>query len=193
MSPEKTADSGVIREYFEQLRQLLASVDLRQLERVVQILREARDRGASVYVIGNGGSAATASHFATDLSKATKRSGVLPLRVMGLTDNVPLISALANDDGYDSIFTSQLEPLLRAGDVLIAISVSGNSLNVVRAVEFARQRDATTIALLGFDGGRLLTIADFPIHVASVPAVYGPVEDTHLALHHLITACLANS
>jgi D-sedoheptulose 7-phosphate isomerase len=171
----------------------LASVDLSQVEEVVRTLRGARERGSSVYVVGNGGSAATASHFATDLGKATKRPGGQPLRVTSLTDNMPWLSALANDDGYEHVFTGQLENLLRDGDVLVAISVSGNSPNVVRAVELARQRRATTVAFVGFDGGRLLSTADLCIHVASQPGLYGPVEDAHLAIHHLITTCLARA
>src|SRR5438874_1864061 len=140
----KSDDAAFVRQYIEQVRDLLANIDVGRVDEVVRMFRDARERGSTVYIIGNGGSAATASHFATDLSKATKRSGTKSLRVISLVDNTPWLSALANDDGYDRIFTGQLESLLRNRDVLVAISVSGNSANVVRAVEFARQRGAAT-------------------------------------------------
>jgi D-sedoheptulose 7-phosphate isomerase len=190
---QEVDDAAVVRRYIEHVRNLLASINVGQVDAVVRTLRNARERGSTIYLVGNGGSAATASHFATDLSKATKRSGAKPFRVISLVDNTPWLSALANDDGYDRIFTGQLENLLGNGDVLVAISVSGNSPNVVQAVEFARQRGATTVAFVGFDGGRLLGTADICVHVPSEPGVYGPVEDTHLALHHLIAACLARA
>lgn len=191
MSSEPIDDDAVARAYLESTRSLLDAVDISQVTGVVKILREARERAATVYIVGNGGSAATASHVATDLSKATDRDGFPRVRALSLTDNVAWMTALSNDHGYEDVFAGQLQSLLRAGDVLIAISASGNSPSVLRAVELAHQRRATTIAFVGFDGGALLRSADFAIHVASERGAYGPVEDVHLAIHHLITSCLA--
>ena len=191
--PESVGDSDVLRTYFTRLRDLLGGVDYEALERIVDLLRVARDRGSAVYVAGNGGSAAAASHFATDLAKATRRPGKSPLRVLSLTDNTAWLTALANDEGYEHVFTGQLESLLRDGDVLILISASGNSPNVIRAAELARQRGAKSVALVGFDGGQLLRLVDISVHAASETDAYGPVEDTLLAVHHAIAACLARA
>jgi len=191
MSSEPIDDDAVARAYLDGTRRLLAAVDVGQVTRVVKVLREARERAATVYIVGNGGSAATASHFATDLSKATVRDGSPRVRALSLTDNVALMTALSNDLGYEQVFVGQLRGLLRPGDVLIAISVSGSSPNVLRTVELAHECGATSIAFVGFDGGQLVRSADLAIHVASERGVYGPVEDVHLAIHHLVTTCLA--
>lgn len=177
--------------YFGYVIQLIQAVDVSAVEPVVSILRSARERGASVYIMGNGGSAATASHFANDLGKAAKKSGRTPTRVLSLADNVSWLTALANDEGYENVFTGQLDNHLRPGDVVIAISTSGNSTNLVRAVELAKSRGATTIGILGFDGGTLGKLVDVILLVPSQLGYYGPVEDVHMILHHVITACLA--
>ena len=177
----------IAAEYLEYVGGLLASVDLDALERVVAALREARDRGAGIYVVGNGGSAAAASHFATDLAKL----GGAAMRVMSLTDNIPLLTALANDHGYQEVFERQLANLFAPGDVLVAISASGNSPNLIRAVESAKARGGTTVALVGFDGGVLRDAVDHALFVPSEFGRYGPAEDVHLILQHVITSCLA--
>ena len=177
--------------YLQYLRTLLDAVDLDQLEAVVSVLRCARQRGAAVYIVGNGGSAATASHFATDLANLSRRLGKPPLKVVSLVDNTARLTALANDTGYANVFSEQLEALAEPGDVLIAISASGNSPCLLRAAEVSRARGLTTIGLLGFDGGALLELVDLAIHVRSLPGVYGPVEDVHVALAHMVAACLA--
>ena len=190
---QATSDSLVselAHSYFQYVTQLVQATDVSTLERVVNRLRSARERGACVYIMGNGGSAATASHFANDLCKAAKKSGKSPIRAFCLTDNVPWLTALANDEGYESIFTGQLDNHLRPGDVVIAISASGNSPNLVRAVELAKSRDATTIGILGFDGGVLRQMVDVLLLVPSEIGRYGPVEDVHLMLEHVITECL---
>src|SRR5687768_2834514 len=130
----------IAADYFRAFERLLHQVDLDRIERIVQSLRTARDRGATVYVAANGGSAATASHWVNDLGKTTKRSGQMPMRVMSLSDNVSWLTALANDEGYEHVFSGQLENFALAGDVLVVISASGNSPNLVRAVELARTR-----------------------------------------------------
>jgi len=176
--------------YFGYVTQLIQGIDLSALEQVVNNLRSARERGACVYIMGNGGSAATASHFANDLGKAAKKSGKPPIRAFCLTDNVPWLTALANDEGYENVFAGQLDNHLRLGDVVIAISASGNSPNLVRAVELAKSRGATTIGILGFDGGTLRQMVDMLLLVPSKTGRYGPVEDVHLILEHVITDCL---
>lgn len=188
--PEGQDDAITVREYLRQTQDLLASIKIEEVIRVVDVLRAARRRGATVFIIGNGGSAAGASHFATDLTKASRRSHGPPLRVTSLTDNAALMTAASNDEGYDRVFVSQLEGLLREEDVVVAISASGRSPNVLAAVEFVRQRRAISVALVGFDGGELLGCADHAVHIRSAAGAYGPVEDALLAVHHSIAECL---
>jgi D-sedoheptulose 7-phosphate isomerase len=184
-SPERIAD-----DYLAAFRDLLARIDLDAVCRVVGRLREAREVGAAVYIAGNGGSASTAAHFANDLGKAAKRSGRTPFRVMSLTDNTSWLTALANDEGYERVFTGQLENFARAGDVLVVISASGSSANLVSAVEFARLRDMVTIGFLGFDGGLLKDRVDELVWVETEPGAYGPVETAHVLLCDVISTCL---
>lgn len=181
----------IVRAYLDCLKNLLDQIDSGALGQVVSALNDARVRGASVYILGNGGSAATASHLANDLGKATKKHGRGAVRVVSLADNSAWITALANDEGYSRAFSGQLDSLLRSGDIVIGISASGNSENMLVAMELAKARGATTIGLLGFDGGALLKMVDMSIHIATESGYYGPVEDVHLALGHLITLCLS--
>src|SRR5919109_2167583 len=155
-NPVKQVATG----YLEAFESVLHLVNVDEIEKVVRHLQDARDSRATIYVAGNGGSAATASHWVNDLGKATKCSGEVPLRVMSLSDNVPWLTALANDEGYDRVFSGQLENFARPGDVLVVISASGNSPNLIAAVELARRRGLLTIGFLGFDGGALKTQVD---------------------------------
>ena len=141
-----------LAEHFGAFEKMMRQVDVQAVERVVQRLRLTRQDATTIYIAGNGGSAATASHWVNDLGKATKTGGRSPMRVMSLSDNVSWLTALANDEGYDRVFAGQLENFARSGDVLIVISASGNSPNLVKAVELARGRGVTTIGFLGFDG-----------------------------------------
>ncbi len=172
------------RDYFERLQRMLAGVDLADIGRVADILYAAWTEGRTVYVIGNGGSAATASHMACDLSKGTTAPGRNRLRVVSLADNVAWLTAIGNDLDYDSIFTEPLENQFRADDVLVAISASGNSSNIVKAVEWANAHGGRTIAFCGFSGGRIRVLADVSVHFQSHD--YGPVEDGHLILNHIL-------
>jgi D-sedoheptulose 7-phosphate isomerase len=160
-------------------------MDVTAIGAFAEALLDAREREATVYFIGNGGSAATASHFANDLAIGTRTTG-RPFRVVSLVDNVPMLTAVANDFGYAEIFLRQLQVLLRPGDVLVAISASGNSPNLLNAVEFANGIGATTIGLTGFDGGRLRQLAHLVVHVPTSAGEYGPVEDAHMVLDHLV-------
>ena len=189
----EASEQALAADYFRQVSELARSVDLDAVEAVVGMLREARRRGSTVFVIGNGGSAATASHLATDLANAPRRAGQPPLRVFSLTDNNACLTAIGNDDGYDSVFASQLDRCLFPNDVLLAISASGNSPNILRAVELAKARGAWTAALTGFTGGDLTDMVDQAVLVRSPIGAYGPVEDVHLMLGHIFTNCLCHA
>lgn len=176
-----------VHEFFD----LWKNVDLDQVDRVYQILSRARDRGAMIYLAGNGGSAATASHWANDLGKGAKAAGQTPIRVISLTDNTSWVTALANDEGYDRVFAGQIENFARPGDVLVVLSASGNSPNLLRAVELARARQVITIGFLGFDGGALKNLVDEVMLLPTRKGAYGLVESGHDLLCHILTACLA--
>jgi len=176
-------------DFLQDVENLLQRVDPAAIERLVELLRSARDRGAAIYVAGNGGSAATASHLVNDLGKATKGAGRRPMRVVSLSDNLSWITALGNDEGFERIFSGQLENYAEPGDILIIISAGGNSPNLVRAVELARDRGLTTIALLGFDGGVLKQAVDVPLWIMSANGAYGAVESVHLILCHALVTC----
>jgi D-sedoheptulose 7-phosphate isomerase len=181
---------GVIPEHLSDVRRMLNQVPMFTVERIVEVLRKARDDGAFIYIAGNGGSAATASHWVNDLGKATKRSGRRPMRVVCLSDNTSWLSALANDEGYERVFAGQLENFAKPGDVLICISASGNSPNLLRAVDVAKEREMTTIGLLGFDGGALKSRVDLMLCVATEKGAYELVEDVHSVLCHAVTKYL---
>jgi len=180
-----------VAELFHAFETMMQQFDLDSVERVIQRLRQARDQGATIYICGNGGSAATASHWVNDLGKATKAAERPPMRVMSLSDNVSWLTALANDEGYDRVFAGQLENFARSGDVLIVISASGNSPNLVKAVELAQSRGITTIGLLGFDGGVLKKQVDDSLWVPTERGAYGLVESFHTLLCHILTDCIA--
>ena len=170
--------------YVEEIKEALGRLPWGEIERVVEVLHEARVNDRQVFIMGNGGSAATASHFACDLGKGTLMPGRPRFRVIALTDNMPLFSALANDFGYDRVFVEQLASLVRPEDVVVGISGSGNSANVLNAIFFARQVGAATIGLTGFDGGRLKELVDVCVVVPN--GCMEQVEDLHLLLEHLI-------
>jgi len=178
-----------VRTYLARLRTALDRVDLAQVERVTDALIRARDERRSVFILGNGGSAARATHFASDLNKVAS-NGPARFRAISLTDNISLITAWANDEAFDQIFVRQLENLLDSGDVVMAFTCSGNSKNVVAAIEFARAQGATTLGVLGGDGGRLASLVDVSVRVEDDD--YEIVEDGHAALCHSIVRFLAD-
>jgi D-sedoheptulose 7-phosphate isomerase len=190
LEPSIVSAQALVTRYLGDLQRLLDQIDPDALGRAVEHLRRAREQGATIYLAGNGGSAATATHLANDLGKATRRSGRRPIRVMCLSDNVSWLTALANDEGYEWVFAGQLENFANPGDVLIVISASGNSPNLVRAVELARDRGLVTVGVLGFDGGRLQGMVDEALWLRSEHGLYGPVESAHTVLLDIITACL---
>jgi D-sedoheptulose 7-phosphate isomerase len=177
-------------EHLTSLATLLKRVDLESLGQVIELLRDAREAGATVFVAGNGGSAATASHWVNDLCKATRCEGWRHIRAACLSDNASWLTALANDEGYERVFSAQLESLGRKGDVLVVISASGNSPNLVSAVGAARELGVKTAGLLGFDGGALLGVVDAHVLLSTAPGDYELVEDGHAALCHAMTVAL---
>jgi len=183
---DPTAFAGA---YLDYLQSVLRGIDTADIGGFIRALLDARERGATVFFIGNGGSAATASHFANDLSIGTNHYE-RPFRAISLTDNVPIITALSNDFGYEEIFVRQLRMLGRQGDVLVGISASGNSPNLLRAFEYARSVGITTVAITAFNGGKLKTMADQGVHVPTEPKEYGPAEDAHMVIDHLVAAFL---
>ena len=176
--------SDHVADYLERLTDSLDEIVSSEVSELGEILYRAYHMGASVFIVGNGGSASTASHMAADLAKNTIGPHMVRFRVMSLNDNISLLTALANDDGYENVFREQLVNLIKPGDVLIAISASGNSPNVLRAIEYAKSRNAQTVGLLGFDGGKALDLVDRAIHVRS--SDYGVIEDAHLVLNHIL-------
>ncbi len=177
------------RSYFDYLKRVLDGVDLKSIRRVVETILDTRERSATVFFIGNGGSAATAAHFANVLSIGTNDYDK-PFRVMNLTDNVAVITAIGNDFGYDEIFSRQLRVHGKRGDVVVAISASGNSPNLLKAFDYAKSAGIKTIAITAFDGGKMKALADDGIHVPTAPKEYGPAEDAHMILDHLIGSYL---
>ncbi len=185
--PEDEGTVGILRTHLLTVGRLLQNLRESDLADLVRALEKARDEGRTVFTMGNGGSAATALHMANDLSRAT-RPGCPPLRVICLSANVSHLSALANDHGYDQVFVRQLVDLVRPGDVLIGISVSGSSANCVNALAYGRQAGAVNLSLLGFDGGRMKALSDHCVHVSSHD--YLPVEDVHLVVAHALARAL---
>jgi D-sedoheptulose 7-phosphate isomerase len=182
------ANLETIKDYISQVADTLSKLPVDQIAGVVDVLSEARDRGSRIFIFGNGGSAATASHFAADLAKGAIHRGKPRFKAFALTDNVPLLSAWANDTDYGNIFSEQLESFVEANDIAIAISGSGNSPNVLNGAEVAKAKGATTIGFIGFDGGRLKDLVDIALVVPSHNMEQ--VEDIHLLLEHVITTCL---
>ncbi len=181
---------AISSEYLLELRGLLDAIDLAAIDRLVDALARAREAGATIFVAGNGGSAATAAHWVNDLGKATKVAGEPHIRVMGLSDNVPWLTALANDEGYHRVFAGQLESFARPGDVLLVISASGNSPNILAAIDTAHEHGLLVLALVGFDGGTALTMADDYVLVSTAHGKYGLVESVHSVICDLVTTCL---
>lgn len=173
-----------LQNYISKLQRTMDQLPQSLISDVIHVLQRARMRGNQVFIMGNGGSASTASHFVCDLAKNTRFDGLPHFRAIGLTDNMEIFSAYANDEGYENVFSQQLINLIKPDDIIIAISASGNSKNVVNAVEEAKKYGVTTIGFTGFDGGRLGQIVDLHIHVDS--DIIEHVEDIHLMLEHMI-------
>jgi phosphoheptose isomerase len=177
--------------YFEESARAAGSIDLEAVELAAAILLKAYTSGAAVFSCGNGGSASVANHLQCDHTKGVRTGTDLLTRVTSLSSNVELLTAIANDLAFDQIFTYQLQSQARPGDVLVAISSSGCSENIINALSFARDNEMRTIALTGFTGGDLKSIADVAIHVDCTN--YGVVEDLHQAIMHSIAQFIRQS
>ena len=177
-----------IAEYFSEIKRTIDVLPVDAIEEVIALLQEARLSGRQVFIMGNGGSASTATHFVCDLAKNTRNAELPHYRAIGLTDNMAIFSAYANDEGYENVFAKQLANLIQPGDVVIGISASGNSQNVLNAIQEAKRDNVTTIAFTGFDGGRLGSMVDVNIHVKS--HIIEHVEDIHLMLEHMIVKAI---
>lgn len=177
--------------YFDYLGSVLKAIDPKEIAQVLDLFMKAREERKTIYFIGNGGSASTASHMANDIAIGSRLQDK-PFRTMSLCDNNSIITAVANDFGYEEIFTRQLKYLAEDGDLLVAISASGNSPNLVHALEWAGENGVTSIAISSFeDGGKIREIAPYGIHVPTPSKEYGPAEDGHMILDHLFVSYLS--
>jgi D-sedoheptulose 7-phosphate isomerase len=190
-------DLCFIEKFLEEFSAVGTRISTNDIKDVIEILFEAWRDGKKVFIMGNGGSASTATHFACDLAKGTSVEGKKRFKVISLTDNVPLITALTNDNGFNAIFVEQLKNLLEKGDVVVALSVHGGSgqdqagvwsQNLLAAVQYAKENSAKTVGITGFDGGALRKLADVSIIVPADSTPY--VESWHATLEHLICSCL---
>ncbi|AXH16133.1 D-sedoheptulose-7-phosphate isomerase [Malaciobacter mytili] len=177
--------------YIKKLTQILNQIDVEVIEQIIHTLEETINKN-KIFIIGNGGSAATASHMANDLGVGLKRREIISFNIDSLTDNTPAITAIANDIGYENIFYSQLKNVIKKNDVLIAISCSGNSENIIKAVKYAKEQNAKIIGVTGFDGGELKKLSDINFHIDTQKAQYGIVEDAHMILDHIIYSYYIN-
>ncbi len=177
---------NVLADYRTECIAAFEAVDLEAVQAVVTALLDVRQRGGTVFVAGNGGSAATASHMSTDLMLGSKLQDP-PLRVISLADNQAIITATGNDLGFEEIFARQLQGCGRSGDALLTVSASGNSPNIIRAALVAKDLGVLNIGFTGFTGGKLRDLVDICVHVPTRVGAYGAVEDVHLAINHMVT------
>jgi len=189
MSGEKmSGKENFARMYIDQLAEALNELPEDKFAEINSVLQDARETGRQVFVIGNGGSASTASHMVCDFSKNTRENGKNRMRAICLNDNAPSVLAYANDEGYDIIFSEQLLALGKPGDVLIAISGSGNSSNILKAIETARQMQIKVVGLTGFKGGKMKAMTDVCLVVPSDSMEI--IEDAHLIINHILAGML---
>ena len=176
------------KKYFSYLGKVLESIDENEINKLGDIFEKSRENENTIFVAGNGGSSTTATTMANDIGfDILKKTGVdRAFRVMSLVDNNSVVTAIANDVGYENIFINQLKIHYRPGDSIILISASGNSPNILKAAEWVKNKGGTIIGFLGFTGGALIDFCDVKIHVQSEPGEYGPVEDAHLIINHIL-------
>ena len=179
-----------IDDYADRLKKAIDNLDRNMINDAMNVLLKAYENENTIYIFGNGGSASTASHYVCDFNKGVSISLAKKFRFVCLNDNVATVMAIANDCGYENIFLMQLEGKLKKGDIIIAISGSGNSKNIIKAVEYAKEQGNEIISLTGYDGGKLLKLSDHPIHVNINDMQIA--EDLHMVIDHMMMWVLSN-
>ena len=187
MNKDYTQD---IAAYFQRLKSTVDRLSLTDIKQVMTVLEQARDAGKMIFIMGNGGSAATASHYVCDFNKGISLNQEKKYKFLCLNDNLPSMMAYANDLSYDGIFVNALNTYFQSGDVVIGISGSGNSTNVLRAIEYANRHGGITIGLSGYDGGKLKQMARYNIHVPADDMQI--TEDLHMVLDHCMMKILSS-
>ena len=187
---QNSLQTEYFRKYCKYVQKLISEINVDSVKSVVNCFLEARRNDKTIFFAGNGGSASTASHFAQDLAEVGRKIRGKGFRTQSINDNVSALTAISNDYSYQQVFSLQIQESFDPGDVLVVISASGNSPNVIKAVELAKEKEGSTIALVGFDGGQLAKICDHVVHIQSKQGEYGPVEDVHLILNHMIVSYL---
>ena len=185
MITDASSPKNFSKNYFDYLKVLIDKLSIENVSKFIELILETRENNKTIFFIGNGGSASTASHFVNDISLGS-RQFEKPFRAISLCDNQAVITAIGNDDGYENIFLQQLQTQAKAGDVLVAISASGNSPNIIKAINWAKDNDLTTVGLSAFDGGMLAKISNLNIHVPTKIGEYGPAEDLHMVICGLV-------
>ncbi len=175
-----------IKSYIDKLKNLLDNINVETITNIIDLLETTQKNSGVIYIIGNGGSAATASHMANDLNIGLKRRGIRKFNVISLADNISVGTAISNDIGFENLFSMQLEDVISDKDLLIAISCSGNSPNIIKAVKYAKERNLQVVGCTGFNGGELKLLSDVNFHVDTPKGEYGLVEDVHMILDHII-------
>ena len=180
---------GFIKNYFEYNSSIMQSLDYSALEKFVDLILSSREKNQTIFFVSNGGSASTATHFVNDITLGSRQFED-PFRCISLCDNQACITAIGNDDGYENIFLQQLQTLFKPGDILVAISASGNSQNLLDAADWIKTKDGYMVGLTSFDGGILKEKSDLNIHVPAVKGEYGPAEDIHMMICGLVGTLL---
>ncbi len=180
-----------IDDYADRLKKAFDALDRDQINDVMNVLLKAYENENTIYIFGNGGSASTASHYVCDFNKGVSIKLTKKFRFVCLNDNVATVMAIANDCGYENVFSMQLEGKLKKGDIIFAISGSGNSKNVIKAVEYAKSQGNEIVSLTGYSGGKLLELSDHPIH-ANINDMQ-IAEDVHMMLCHMISSIIARN
>ncbi|NQU34179.1 MAG: SIS domain-containing protein [Bacteroidetes bacterium] len=175
-----------LSDYKNRLNAILDQLNHENLEPIVTAIIDTFKRGKTLFVVGNGGSAATASHMQVDFSFFVRYFTKFRPRIIALTDNVPMMTAVGNDTSFDDIFVEQLKSVFVPGDTILGISASGNSENVIRAAEYVNENGGTSICWVGFSGGKLKDISKISLHLENGRGDYGPIEDVHMILDHII-------
>lgn len=178
--------------YIEKLKLLLDSVDASVVQDIIESLELTVKKKSRVYILGNGGSSATASHMVNDLGAGLRRREIMNFDVTSLGDNSPVVTAIANDIGYENVFYMQMNGLVSKDDLVVAISCSGDSPNIVKAVGYAKEIGCKVVGITGFEGGYLKDVADIKFHVDAPKGEYGLVEDVHMILDHIIYSYYIN-